>query len=173
MNKPIISLEAAHGQNRVIATANGVPWKLPADSTHWRGLIVGHAIIVGETTYREQGTMEDSINIIIGRNITEAIPKGFAASSVEEALKIAGEHESQEIFVVGGASIFAQTIAQADKLYLTIVDVAVPEGIKYFPEYENNFHLVSDLAGRDNNLGYRFTVWQRNRETSIDTTAGR
>lgn len=162
MNKPIISLEAAHGHDRVIATADGVPWKLPADSKHWRTLIIGHAIIVGDTTYLEQGTMQESFNVVISHNQELDVPKGAVATSVEHALEIAREHEQSEIFVVGGASVFAQTIDQADKLYLTIIDTEVPEGIKFFPEYERDFHLVSEIPGSDNGLNFRFTIWERN-----------
>lgn len=163
MNQPLISLVAAHAHKRVIATNHGIPWKLAADSAHWRGLIVGHAIIVGDTTYREQGTMADSTNIVIGHNITEAIPKGFAAASVEEALKIAGQHENKEVFVVGGASIFAQTITGADKLYLTLVDLDIADGSRFFPEYENDFHMISATPQNQDGLKFSFTLWERNR----------
>jgi dihydrofolate reductase len=163
MTKPLISLEAAHAHERVIANHKGIPWKLPADQKHWRSLIDGHAIIVGDTTYKEQGTMEESFNVVISRQTDLQIPKGAVAASVEEAIKTASEHETEEIFVVGGASIFAQTIAQADRLYLTIIDLDVPDGIRFFPEYENDFHLIDDEPGQDNGLNFHFTVWERNR----------
>ena len=161
MNKPIISLEAAHGHNLVIANAKGIPWKLPADSKHWRSLIVGHAIVVGDATFKEQGVMQDSYNVVISHDAGLAVDKGEVAPLVEEALSIAAAHESSEIFVVGGASVFAQTIAHADKLYLTIIDVDVPDGIKFFPEYKADFELINETSGHDNGLDFRFTIWQR------------
>lgn len=159
--KPRISLEAAHAHNRVIANAHGIPWHLPTDQDHWRSLIAGHAIIVGDTTYKEQGTMEDSYNIVISRQTDLVVPKGTVASSVDEAIEIGRKHEAGEIFVVGGASIFAQTIFQADRLYLTIIDLEVPEATRTFPEYEKDFKLIDDQPGTDNGLNYRFTIWER------------
>jgi len=162
MNKPLISLEAAHGHNRVIATTNGIPWKLPADSQHWRSLIAGHAIVVGDATFKEQGVMQDSYNVVISHDTNLVVGKGEVANSIDQALEIAKAHEQSEVFVVGGASVFSQTIAQADKLYLTLVDLDVPEGIKFFPEYEQDFHLVKDQPGSDNGINFRFTIWERN-----------
>ena len=162
MPKPTISLEAAHAHRRVIATSHGIPWDLPADRPHWRNLVAGHAIVVGDTTYKEQGTLEDSYNVVISHNPDLLVPKGIVASSIDEALRLASEHEATEVFVVGGASVFAQTIAQADRLYLTIIDLEVPDGSRFFPEYEHDFHIVKDEAGHDNGLDYRFTVWERN-----------
>ena len=106
--------------------------------------------------------MADSYNVVISRNSSLAVPKGIVASSVDEAIKIACEHESEEVFVVGGASIFEQTIDKANRLYLTIIDLNVPDATRYFPEYEKDFHLISEGSGRDNNLNYRFTIWERN-----------
>lgn len=161
MNKPLISLEAAHAHNRVIATDHGIPWDLPADQKHWRNLIIGHAIIVGDTTYKEQGVMAESFNVVISHHGDLKIPHGQVATSVQAALEIAREHESSEIFVVGGASVFAQTIDLADRLYLTIIDLEVPDGSRYFPEYEANFRLIKSHDGQDNGLNFKFTVWER------------
>jgi len=106
--------------------------------------------------------MADSYNVVISRDATLAVQKGVVATSVEEAIKLATEHESEEIFVVGGASIFEQTIARADRLYLTIIDLEIDNPTRFFPEYEDDFHLIKEESGRDNDLNYRFTIWERN-----------
>lgn len=157
-----LSIVAAHAHDRVIGTAQGIPWHLPADQAHWRGLVAGHAIIVGDNTYKEQGTLEDSYNVVISRDTSLSIPKGTVATSVDEAIKLAGEHEPEEIFVVGGASIFEQTITLADRLYLTIIDLDIPLATKYFPEYLSDFSITANDPANDQGINFRFTVWERN-----------
>ena len=160
-NSPIIVLEAALAHNRVIGAGGQVPWDLPVDRAHWRGLVKGHALIVGEATYEQQGSLEDSINIVVTGNAELAVKDGLAATSIDRAISLAREHESTEIFVVGGASIFEQTIALADKLYLTLIDLDVPNGDRFFPEYEDDFTVTSQKSGHDNGLDYRFVILKR------------
>lgn len=163
MPRPLISLEAALGRGRVIGAKGQVPWSLPDDSHHWRDLVKGHAIIVGAATYKAQGTLEDSYNVVVGHGVGQ-VPKGQAVESIEEAIEVASQHEHDEIFVVGGASIFEQTIDQADKLYLTLIDVDVPDGDRFFPEYENDFEVVSETEPKtQNGLTYRYLELVRKR----------
>lgn len=156
-----ISLEAALAHNRVIGAGGKIPWELPVDRKHWRSLVRGHALIVGQATYAQQGSLEDSINIVVTKNADLVVPEGLAATSIDQALELARQHETSEIFVVGGASIFEQTIAQADKLYLTLIDLEVPNGDRFFPEYEHDFEIIREEPGSDNGLNFKFVELAR------------
>ncbi len=160
-HSPIISLEAALAHGRVIGAGGKVPWDLPADRAHWRGLVHGHAIIVGEATWRQEGSLKGSVNVVVTSKPELVVDGGFAATSIAAAVALAKQHETKEIFVVGGASIFEQTITLADKLYLTLIDLDVPTGDRFFPAYEEDFKATGEESGRDNGLDYRFVMLER------------
>jgi dihydrofolate reductase len=158
-SKPTVSIVAGLAHHRVIGLNGKVPWDIKADREHWRGLVRGHAVIMGGATYAVQGSLADSFNVVVQSEDTE-VPGGAVAHSIDEALRLAGEHESKEIFVEGGASIFEQTIGLADKLYLTYVDAEL-EGDRYFPEYEDQFTEISREDHADNQPPYSFVVLER------------
>lgn len=161
MNQPPISLVAALGHERAIGRNGQVPWHLPADQKHWRGLVRGHAVIMGSATYSGLGVLDNSTNIVVSsQNIN--VPGGLVAHSLEKAFDLARQHDNQEIFVIGGAGIFAETIGLADKLHLTYVDIDVPDADRFFPDYENDFRELSSTEPADENgLTYRFVELER------------
>jgi len=75
-------------------------------------------------------------NIIITRDESYKQDKCLVAHSLEEAIKKAQKIDSEEVFVIGGGSIYAQAIDLTDKLYLTIVDDIVEDADTFFPKYE-------------------------------------
>ncbi len=130
----MISIIAALAENRVIGVDNTLPWRLPNDLKHFRRLTTGHAIVMGRKNYESIGKpLPERTNIVVTRNRDYRATGCLIAHSVEEALRMAGD--DPEIFVIGGADIFRETLPRAGRLYLTEVHAAVP-GDVYFPEYD-------------------------------------
>jgi len=130
----MISIIAALAENRVIGVRNTLPWRLPNDLKHFRRLTIGHAVIMGRKNYESIGKpLPERTNIVVTRNRDYRAAGCLIAHSVDEALKIA--KDDPEIFVIGGADIFRETLPQADRLYLTEVHAVVP-GDVYFPEFD-------------------------------------
>jgi len=135
MSKPIVSIIVAMAKNRVIGKENDMPWHLPADLKHFRVMTSGKPIIMGRKTYESIGRpLPKRHNIIISRNSDYQVEGCDVVGSLEEAVALAGDVE--ELFIIGGGFLYNQTIDQADKLYLTFIDLAV-EGDTFFPEYEH------------------------------------
>ena len=133
-----ISLIAALTRNRVIGKNNDLPWKLPDDMKYFKETTKGHLVIMGRRNFDSLPPkfkpLKDRTNIVITRN-----PESVAgydvvtAGSMDEALSQARQrHEGEEIFVIGGAQIYALALPKADRLYLTEID-AVLEGDTHFP----------------------------------------
>ena len=167
----IISLIAALDENRVIGNKNRIPWHIKDDLLHFKNLTLHHTVIMGRTTfdslmgyYKKSGRpLPERRHVIVSRDVTYSIdlPGCFIAHSVEEALKIAIEKESAtmgqggEVFISGGASIFEQTIARADRLHLTVVHEKF-EGDTYFPNY-SEFKKVIGKEDKKTEDGLTYT----------------
>ncbi|PIQ82953.1 MAG: dihydrofolate reductase [Candidatus Omnitrophica bacterium CG11_big_fil_rev_8_21_14_0_20_64_10] len=129
-----ISLIVAASANGVIGAQNKLPWRLPADLAHFKQLTLGHPILMGRKTFESIGKpLPGRTNIVITRKrgLTPEEVKGpgpgggergqatgaLTAGSVERALELCAGAE--EIFVIGGAELFRQTLDRADRIYLT------------------------------------------------------
>ena len=135
MSKPIISLIAAMAQNRVIGKGNEMPWHLPADLGHFKAVTLGKPIIMGRKTYESIGRpLPGRVNIVISSNAQYSLEGCETVTSLEEAIKLVEDVE--ELMIIGGGFLYSQTLAQADRLYLTFIDLDV-EGDTKFPEYEH------------------------------------
>lgn len=123
----IISLIVAASENDVIGKNNALPWSLPDDLKYFRDKTQGKPVIMGRKTYDSIGKpLPERLNIVLTTHPKD-IPGCTIATSLEEALRVAGEHARDEIFVIGGSDIFAQLLRQgkADRLYLTRVHATV------------------------------------------------
>ena len=157
MKKPLISLIAAIGKNRELGKDNKLIWHIPADLKYFHDKTKNHTVIMGRNTYESIGRpLPNRTNIVLSRNLDLEISDCIIADSLKKALKIASEREKEEIYIIGGAKVYADSLAVADKLYLTIVD-ASSEADVYFPEY-TNFKLIHESEEFSfKNLKYRFT----------------
>jgi dihydrofolate reductase len=155
----IISLIAALDRRRGIGKDNQLPWRLPADLKRFRELTMGHHLIVGRKTYESIGKpLPGRTMIIVTRQPGVQIEGCLVVSSVAEALALANTRGEQEVFVIGGAEIYAQTLAQADRLYLTLVEAEVAADT-FFPTFaEDDWQEVERCThAADEKHQYAFT----------------
>jgi dihydrofolate reductase len=163
--KPRISLIVAMARNRVIGVNNTLPWHLPADLKHFKALTMGHHMIMGRKTYESIGKpLPGRTSVVVTRNAGYSVPGIIVVNSLEAAIAACGNDE--EIFVIGGAELYRQSIALADRIYLTEIDADIP-GDAHFTELD---HKLWQEAGRDshapdekNRYSYHFVIYDRNR----------
>ncbi len=119
---PRLSLIWAMGRNRVIGVDNRLPWRLPADLKHFRALTTGHTILMGRKTYESfPRPLPDRRHVIITRDRNYQAAMGcLVVHTVEAALAAAGNDD--EVFVIGGGSLYAQVLPRAERLYVTLID---------------------------------------------------
>lgn len=167
MKKPIISLIAAIAKDRGIGYKNKLLVHLPADLKHFKEVTSGHMVIMGQTTYQSMGkALPKRENIVLTKDQNFKVEDAKVMYSLEEALEYIKESSEEEVFFIGGASIYAQSIKFADKLYLTLIDQIYPADT-FFPEYADDFSLVSESEEQDyNDLKFKYTEWKRNENKS-------
>ncbi|SRR6266566_4789268 len=130
----MLSLIVAMAENRVIGRDNALPWRLPNDLRHFKRTTLGHAVIMGRKNYQSIGKpLPGRRNIVVTRQAGFTAPGCVLASSVDAALTAASN--DPEIFVIGGAELYAQTLARAERLYVTRVHAAVAGDI-LFPDVD-------------------------------------
>jgi len=162
MTKPRLSIIVAVDEKRAIGKNNQLLWHIPEDMKHFKELTTGHAVVMGENTYRSIGRpLPNRINIVLSL-APDFAPEGcFVVRSIEEALDIAEEHESEEIFIIGGASIYKQFLPLVDRLYLTQV-AGVHEADTFFPEFDDFTKIMSEEKQNNGQYTFSFVVRERN-----------
>lgn len=158
----MITLIAAVAKNGVIGNGNAIPWHLPEDFKHFSATTRGHAVIMGSKTF---WSLPDAFRPLPKRTnivLTRAGGSGSAYGATwvhtfDEAVKEAREiHGQDEVYVIGGAAIYAHTIAQADRLIISEVDLE-PEGDTFFPEIGPEW----EVSNRDQREGFVIVTYIR------------
>lgn len=131
----MISLIWAMADNRVIGIENRLPWKLPADMKWFRENTMGKPIIMGRLTFESFGAkpLPGRRNVIISRNPEYAAEGVDVYTSIEDALDATQDNE--EVMIIGGMSLYKQSLPFADRLYMTLIHADV-EGDAWFPEFD-------------------------------------
>lgn len=136
-----ISLIAAIGKNRELGKAGAAKllWNIPEDFEHFKKTTMGKPVIMGLNTYHSIGRpLPGRINIVLAKD-PQHIDGVFIARSLPEAYEIARVTGTDEVFNIGGASVYAQGINDADRVYVTLIDADFPEADVFFPAYEHIF----------------------------------
>lgn len=156
-----ISIIAAIGKHRELGKANALLWNIPEDMRHFRELTTGHAVIMGQKTYESIGRpLPNRINIILSQDASFQAMGCVVCHSLDEAFGMAQEIEKKEVFVIGGGSIYAQTMTRADRLYLTLVEGEFEADV-FFPEYAQFSKVVHERTSGDDSYEYAFVVLEK------------
>jgi dihydrofolate reductase len=130
----VLKILVAFDENRVIGKNNTLIWHLPADLKRFKTLTTGHVIIMGRKTFESIGKpLPNRTTIVISRQADLQIDGAIIAHSVEEAILKAKSITREDIFIVGGAEIYALSLALADQILVTQLH-DIFEGDAYFPE---------------------------------------
>lgn len=160
---PRISMIAAIArENRAIGKDNRLLWHIPEDFKHFKDTTSGHAIIMGENTFRSIGKpLPNRTNIVLSQATTFAPEGVVVVRSIDEALDAAKQFEAEEVFVCGGASIYRQFLPMADRLYLTLVEGDF-EADTFFPDYSEFTKTVSEEKSGNGEYEFSFVVLEKN-----------
>lgn len=151
-----LSIICAVSENLAIGKNNKLLFDIPADLEHFKNITEGHPVIMGLNTYNSIGRpLPKRTNIILSKDKIE-IENCLVFTSLDEAIKKAKELDDEEVFVIGGGSIYAQTINLADKLYLTIVDEIVEDADTFFPDYSEFKNIIKEEHFENDNFKYKF-----------------
>lgn len=155
----MISIIVATDNNRVIGGVNGaneMPWHISEDLKRFKRITSGHPVIMGRRTYESLGRpLPNRTNVVVTRDPNLKIDGVTIVDSIEKAIELFPKEE--EIFIIGGGTIYAQTIDIADKLYITHVDQA-NDGETLFPIIDTS---IWKETFREEHDGFAFVDYER------------
>ncbi|MGC2166644.1 MAG: dihydrofolate reductase [Gallionella sp.] len=160
-----LSIIVAMAMNRTIGKDNSLPWRCPDDLKRFKALTMGHHLIMGRKTFQSIGrALPGRTTVVVSRDHKLELEGCMVINSISEA--VAACASDSQIFVVGGAEIYAQTLEIADTLYITEIQKDVA-GDTLFPEFDLSawdelsrefHHQVTPEP-----LDYHFVVYRRNK----------
>lgn len=130
----MVNIIAAVARNRAIGFQNKLIYWLPNDLKRFKALTTGHTIIMGRNTFLSlpKGALPNRRNVVLSRTQT-GFPGCDTYSSLEEALNNCTPDE--DIYIIGGAAVYQQALAIADRLCLTEIDDIPEQADAFFPDY--------------------------------------
>jgi dihydrofolate reductase len=161
-----VVLIAAVARNGVIGADNALPWHLPADLKRFKALTLGHPVLMGRKTFESIGRpLPGRANIVVSGD-PEFAPEGVTvAASVPAGLACAAALGTP-VFVIGGAQIYRQCLARAQRIYLTRVDIEVA-GDAFFPPLDARDWretTCENWPAADDHPAYAFVTLERQRD---------
>jgi dihydrofolate reductase len=162
-----LSLVVAMALNRVIGRDNALPWRLPADLAYFKRVTMGHPVIMGRRTHESIGKpLPGRLNVVVTRQRDFAAPGCVVVGSLDAAWQAAAEG-GDEACVIGGTTLFEETLPLADTIHLTEV-LAEVEGDTYFPRFRRadwrEVEVISQPA--DARHAYPFRIVRLERKAS-------
>lgn len=163
MSDTKITIIVAAAENNAIGKNNQMPWHLPNDFKYFKKNTLAHSVVMGRKTFESIGKpLPERRNIILTRDMNFTHEEVDVANSINEVLNYC--RDEREIFIIGGAEIYKQTLPLADKILLTRVHTTV-DGDAYFPELlDHEWKLVSaEKHEKDEKhaFDYTFEVYER------------
>lgn len=156
------SIVVAYDQSRAIGAHGALPWgrSLPADLRHFRELTTDGSVIMGRKTYESIGkALPHRENIVVSRQPIADVGVIVAASLVDAYKKAHGNQ-----FIIGGASVYQQALADVDVIYATEVKATFSDADAYFPPLGREWReraRESHIADERNVYGYDFVTYVR------------
>lgn len=128
----MFSIIAAMTKERVIGNKGRLPWNIPEEMELFTKITTGNTVIMGRRTFDSIGVLENRNNIVVTKRKIR-IEGAEVCNDIDSSLEI-GEGYGREIFVIGGAEIFGETVPIADKMYISYIKKNYP-GDAFFPEF--------------------------------------
>lgn len=170
MSRPKLVLVVAMSENGVIGRDGGLPWHIRSDLKNFKAITQFKPVIMGSNTWDSlpRKPLPGRLNLVLSRDLKFEAEGGIVCSTLMEALDIAREHAeddgAEEICVIGGANLYAQTLPKADRLYVTLVHAEV-EGDTHFPAIDPQlWKVVREEAypqGEGDDHAFTFKIYER------------
>lgn len=146
-----------------IGRAGDLPWHIREDLRYFRRVTTGFPVIMGRTTYESIGRpLPGRTNIVLTRSDVQ-IPGCVCVHSLEEAYEAA--EPAERCFVMGGASVYARSIGDMDRLYVTQVHTVIPDADAWFPQMDPKQWIeesrTETLADPESGVEFEFVVYRK------------
>lgn len=166
MKTTIIAAVAANRTIGIVRDGKAeVPWHLPEDLRRFKRRTLGHTVVMGRATWESIGLqpLPGRTNLVLTGNRGYEAPGARTVSTLEEAFEIGRERGDDELFVAGGAVVYAAALEVVDRLDLTIIERDYP-GDAFFPAFDRSVWRQIENDRREaagEAPAFAFTLWER------------
>lgn len=164
----MVSLIASYSKYDFSIGKNGaVPWNIPGERFYFKQVTIGNAVIMGRKTFESLGKiLPERLNIVLSEKHNFEAENLITAKTFESALKEAEKHGYENIFAIGGESVYRDALKIAERLYLTEVDFKVKDADTFFPTFDRTkFILESENQEEENGIVYWKRIYNLLRKT--------
>jgi dihydrofolate reductase len=162
------SMVVAADEDDVIGRDGGLPWHLPKDLRRFRALTIGHVVIAGRRTHqsiidRLGHPLPGRFAVVVSRQAAVLPPQRDVSyqPDVRSALQAAHDRADGDVFVIGGAEIYRQTLSQVDHIYLTRIHAHVGGDTRMPAGWLSGYALVEEEKVTDDELPFSFLAYRR------------
>lgn len=172
-----IALVAAQSENGVIGKDGNLPWTMKSDLKWFKSITTGKPVVMGRKTFESLGKpLPNRTNIVVTRQGDYQVDGVVVVHGIDRALMIAEKDAQQsgqeELCVIGGGEIYAETLPRASRIYLTVVETEL-EGDTRFPELDREEWHVTEAARIErsdtDDHDARIEVWARTTSEEVPT----
>lgn len=161
----MLSIIAAIDRRRGIGYQNKLLFWLPNDLKRFKALTTGHTILMGRRTFESlpKGALPNRRNVVLSTNPSMVFPGTERFASLDEALRHCAADE--QVYIIGGASLYNQAMSLADELCLTEIDAEAPQVDAFFPEIDPDLWVEKERVPQSKDekhpYDYAFVTYQR------------
>lgn len=163
-----VSLVVAIAGNGVIGREGGLPWRLSTDLKRFKAITMGHPVVMGRKTWESfprPGPLPGRTNIVVTRDGAYRAEGAQVVGSLREALEVAARSPGgDDICVIGGGEIFAETLGIADRLHVTHIDADIDGDTHFSPIDPASWLAVHEErvpAGEKDDFATRYVIYER------------
>lgn len=158
----LLTLIVARARNGTIGRDNTLPWRLPEDLKHFKQTTMGAPVVMGRKTWDSIGRpLPGRRNIVVSRNRDLTLEGAEVVGSLEDAQRLCVGVE--QVFLIGGAQLYAEALPSADRLVVTEIDADIP-GDAFFPEVDRTRWIETAREthhSEANGFDYAFVTYER------------
>lgn len=156
------ALIAAYDKNRVIGYNGKIPWNIKDELKRYKELTTGNVVIMGRRSFEEIGApLPNRINIVVSTTKNFSADNCFTVKSLGQAIKTAEEKApGKNIYISGGAGLFAQAIEFVEKMYITEIDAEF-KGDVFFPEFDRTLFDRQTVKSFPGDIPYTYYTYTR------------
>jgi dihydrofolate reductase len=161
----LLTIIVARARNGVIGRDNRLPWHFPEDLAFFKRTTLGAPIIMGRKTHQSIGrALPGRCNLVVTRNPADVLAGCTVVTSLEDALARCQARRVSEAFLIGGAQLFQEGLARADRLIITEIDQDFYGDCFFAPPDPACWEKTSSETHYSlppNDFAYAFVVYQR------------
>jgi len=155
-------LIGAIGKNRELGRDNKLIWYIPDDLKFFKNITINHTVVMGYNTFLSLPKLLEKRKHIVLTNKDISLPEEVIVMHNKESVLEYAKKEDEDIFIIGGASIYKQFIDYSNKMYLTEIDETDKAADVYFPEFNiSDWDRVIIKTKEYNDLKYKHVLYKR------------